>query len=195
MHPDRAELVASVLSRLSLAWSCPDLAAGTAVRFSSRLTRSVARADPLRSAITVSSKLPAEQAIVDEVICHEAAHLLAFARVGRSEKPHGPTWQALVREGGHEPRLRLAAAFAGPDDSSSVGSGAGGGAGAGRPATAGSSQGRPRRFRPHCLVCDFSRVAGRRMSAWRCGDCVAAGLAGKLAIVELPVAAKLPVDA
>lgn len=168
------------LRRLGEIWSCPDLVDRTSVRFSSRLTRAVGRADPDRALITLAASLPADGELLDEVLCHELAHLVAHARVGRSEPPHGPTWQALVREGGHSPALRtsglsakargqLAAAFTA------------------LPSTAQAKE--PRRFHHTCPVCSYSRIARRRMSRWRCADCVSAGLDGVLDIQSVPAQA------
>ena len=41
------------------------------------------------------------------------------------------------------------------------------------------------RFAHTCTVCQFRRIANRRVTTWRCPDCYAAGLPGDLAIEKL----------
>ena len=173
MTTDRANLASRALARFGVLWGCPELAAATAVRFSPRLRRSVAQAWPARSLITISSTVPPDPELLDEVICHEFAHLVAHRRIGLNEPPHGPTWRALVREGGHAPALSLDGSRLASSESDSttrvrVGPG---------PAVQVGQ-----RFRHQCPVCDFSRIAARRVTAWRCRDCLASGLDGLLII-------------
>jgi len=160
----RAGQIAAALSRLGTVWSCAALVDRTTVRFSTRLTQSVARADVARSVVTLSASLLSDSKVLDEVLCHEVAHLVAHARVGRAEPPHGPTWQELVRQGGHVPALRISLLARTSESQSQA------------PAS--------RRFVHRCLVCSFIRVSRRRMPHWRCRDCVDAGLDGTLAIQE-----------
>jgi hypothetical protein len=84
--------------------------------------------------------------------------------VGCSERPHGPTWQRLVRAAGYEPTLRL------PVDANE------------------QDERAPRqrlRFTHSCPVRHFTRTAKRRMPAWRCADCAAVGLDGQLEITPV----------
>jgi hypothetical protein len=142
----------------------PDLAAGVSVRFSSRLKRTLGRADGSTGRVVLAGFLMDDPVLCDMALCHELAHLAAFRLVGSSEAPHGPTWKRLVRDAGHEPSLRVAI------DSRELPN----------PAP------KPvQRFRHYCPVCHFSRIAARRMPAWRCADCVAAGLDGRLEITSV----------
>ena len=152
------------VARLGSVWSVPRLPGTVSVVFSSRLTRSLGRADVRRRRITLVVDLTGTGAFVEEVLCHELAHIVAFDLVGESERTHGPTWQRLVREAGFVPTRRLQS-----------------------PATPRDSYARTprRRFVHRCPVCSFSRVASRRMPGWRCADCVRAGLDGHLDVTEI----------
>jgi predicted SprT family Zn-dependent metalloprotease len=152
------------IGELARLWSMPDLAASVSVRFSSRLTRSLGRADAATGRIALAALLAEDPALLDAALCHELAHLAAFRLVGTSEPPHGPTWQRLVRQAGHIPTLRL------PISQGDAGS---------RLATEAA------RFVHSCPVCQFTRIAARRMASWRCADCAAAGLDGRLEITPV----------
>ena len=95
------------VARLGSVWSVPRLPATVSVVFSSRLTRSLGRADVRRRRITLAADLTGTGPFVEEVLCHELAHIVAFDLVGDSERTHGPTWQRLVREAGFVPTRRL----------------------------------------------------------------------------------------
>ncbi len=41
-----------------------------------------------------------------EVLAHELAHLLVFARHGAKARHHGPEWAALMQQAGFQPRAR-----------------------------------------------------------------------------------------
>ncbi len=101
----------------------------------------------------------------DEIVCHEAAHLVVFERHGRGGRPHGREWQELMRRVGLAPRVRIQLA---PDD-------------AARSVRAAS----PRvQFEHRCPVCQMSRLARRPMSRWRCRACVRAGRSGRLEVLR-----------
>jgi predicted SprT family Zn-dependent metalloprotease len=38
--------------------------------------------------------------ILEEVLCHELAHVAVYRLHGRSVRPHGPEWKRLVRQVG-----------------------------------------------------------------------------------------------
>jgi predicted SprT family Zn-dependent metalloprotease len=151
------------IAQLAELWSIPELAGVVEVRFSKRLTRSLGRADAATGRIALAAFLEEEPALCDAALCHELAHLAAFRLVGPTERPHGPTWRRLVRAAGHEPTLRLLVEANGA-----------------RPTTR-----RRHRFTHCCPVCHFTRTAARPMPAWRCADCTAAGLDGRLDITRV----------
>ena len=150
------------IARYAELWALPNLCETVSMRFSARLSKSWARTNLGTRTITLAVTLRSDPARLEEVLCHELAHIVAYDWIGRREGPHGPTWKELVRIGGFEPRLRLAY---GDDAPRAI-------------------VRRPSRFLHRCPVCDFSRVAARPIRAWRCADCVAAGLGGLLVITE-----------
>jgi len=98
-------------------WAADDLAAKITVEFSSRMTRSLGRCYPERNLIRIAQfVLEDSDALVQEVLCHEAAHLAAHHLHGSSIRPHGPEWKALMERAGFPPsvRYRRVALFAPP---------------------------------------------------------------------------------
>ena len=149
------------VAELTTLWGVPGAAHTIIVQFSPRLTRSLGRADSISGRISLASCLQSDPVLLDHALCHELAHLVAFRRVGQSERVHGPTWQALMRLAGYEPVLRLAMPSVSTSKTKAI---------------------RERRYRHRCPICQATRIAARRMPAWRCADCVAAGLDGRLDI-------------
>lgn len=141
-----------------LLWGAPELGSSVAIQFSNRLRTSLGRTRVDARRIRLHALLAhADEQLLDEVLCHELAHVVVYERFGRSAKPHGPEWAALMRQAGFEPRLRI-----------SIGS-----------EMSPISEGR---FEHRCPVCQAVRYARRSMSNLRCKSCVDAGLDGKLLI-------------
>ena len=139
-------------------WGCSDLASSVVIQFSSRLKSSLGRTRVDVHKVSLNPLLTREnEQLLDEVLCHELAHIATYERFGASVKPHGPEWTALVRKAGFEPRLRHGVANA-------------------KLPTA------TRKFEHLCPVCQTVRYAKRSMTQWRCESCVDAGLEGKLLI-------------
>ena len=155
------ELLRTRVANLTALWEVSGAAQAIVVCFSPRLSRSVGRANFAKSRISLATWLQSDQTLLDQALCHELAHIIAFHLVGRSEPPHGPRWQTLMRLAGYEPSLRLAMTLAPASEIKSV---------------------HAHRYRHRCPTCGFTRTAGRRMVAWRCADCAAAGLDGRLEI-------------
>ena len=89
-------------------WAADDLAAQITVEFSSRMTRSLGRCYPERNLIRIAQfVLEDSDALVQEVLCHEAAHLAAHHLHGSSIRPHGPEWKALMLAAGYPPTVRF----------------------------------------------------------------------------------------
>ena len=75
-------------------WSTPDLATRTTIEWSPRLTRSLGRCYPERRLIRLAAFLEeSENALLEEVLCHELAHLAARELHGRHIRPHGSEWK------------------------------------------------------------------------------------------------------
>jgi len=158
-------------------WGVPGLMDALTIEFSSRFRTSLGLCRPAQGRIRLAvGLLDAEGpavgggSLLEEVLCHELAHVAVHRLHGREAKPHGPEWKRLVREAGFEPRLRIQ-----------------------NKEVHGTSQGpegartlpRPR-WEHRCPVCQARRVAGRPVRQWRCVACRGAGLSGKLVITKLP---------
>ena len=159
------------LSQLFELWGVTELSEEATVEFSTRMTRSLGRCYPTRSLIRIAARLRDEPPnILNEVLCHEGAHLAAFRLYGPAAKPHGKEWQDLVKKAGFPPSPRMRV-----DARSSLA---------------------PRRrkiihYEHRCPVCQASRAARRPMRRWRCASCREAGLEGLLEIRSWPAPAEV----
>lgn len=164
------EFIKACLENWQQLWEIPELVTRLHVRFSPRLRTTWGRTQPARGVITLAKALetgPREH--LEEVLCHEAAHVAAHMKHGRGARPHGPEWAALVELAGFSPMRALRI---------------------GAPSV---SQGQPRTLFEHrCTVCQFRRLARRPVHAWRCAECVGAGLPGTLTITRIPQEGALP---
>ena len=155
--------MAQLTQQLGALWGVR-LAGLTVVR-NPRLRTTRARYLPLERRLEVST--PAARALHPErVLIHELAHAAAVELYGRKVRPHGKEWAALI-----ETAERAGFRMATPRESS-----------ANRPTRRPSNA----HFDHVCPVCQFRRIAKRRVTTWRCPDCRAAGLPGHLAIERRP---------
>lgn len=152
------------LGRWMRAWGLPGLESAISIEFNPRLRRAVARCSPKQFRITLNPRLQGWlRPRLTPILCHEAAHLAAFTLYGDTTRPHGAEWAALLHAVGFTPTTHC-------------------------PVLPGKSsvERNPRRssfrYEHRCPVCQQVRWARRRMTAWRCADCVAAGLSGELQI-------------
>ena len=144
-----------------LLWGRPELASSVIIQFSGRLRSSLGRTRVDVRRVRLNPLLAsANEQLLNEVLCHELAHIAIYERFGKSVKPHGPEWTALVQRAGFEPRLRHSVTGE-------------------KPSTA------AQRFEHLCPVCQAVRYAKRSMTQWRCESCVEAGLEGKLLITSV----------
>lgn len=155
---------APVVARCAEVWNEPGLSARLTLVVGQRLERSLGRCYPGRGLVRIARlvvDLPAQ--LRDEIICHEAAHLVVFERHGRGSRPHGTEWKDLMRSVGLTPRVRIQLASA--------------------EAALSARPGSARVLYEHrCPVCHAVRFARRRVNQWRCRECVAVGLPGLLEI-------------
>jgi len=155
------EIRTSILKFCKL-WDVEEIQDEIQVEFSTRLTHSLGRTQPLQKIIRLNTELRTTlNDHLEEVICHELAHVAAVYQHGASLKPHGKEWQALVMLAGYEPSVRMK--VNGQASPSKV----------------------SRRYKHLCPVCHSQSIGRTRMTRWRCPECVANGLSGELEIEEL----------
>jgi SprT protein len=156
------EGIEGMVERWGRLWGVGDLADSVTVEFSRRLRTSLGRCRPASGLIRLAERLQeVDPGPLEEVLCHELAHVAAFRLHGPRIRPHGPEWKALVSQAGFLPRARF------PGEALGV------------PPTP------PRFLYEHrCPVCRARRVARRTVRAWRCAGCLAAGRSGKLIVTK-----------
>ena len=171
------QTASNVLCRLEQIWNAPDLAASTRVLVSDRMTRSLARVRPDTRVIRIARPVvEGPRASLEEVICHEAAHIVAHSRAEKRIRPHGREWAALMEQAGYPPRARVDARLLGIEMPAKQGHGANAG---------GRARRRKRYIYDHrCPVCQNHRTSGRVVRSWRCGPCVDAGMKGELVVTR-----------
>jgi predicted SprT family Zn-dependent metalloprotease len=163
-----------LLERWGELWGVPDLPSRVTILPSARLRRSLGRCQPATGRISIrASLLDGDPRLLEEVLCHEAAHVAARVLAGPEARPHGAEWRELVRAAGFEPRVRRAG--------DAGGAGNAGGAGDASPSTPRRASGRFA-YEHRCPVCQSVRYANTRRPRWRCLECDDAGLEGSLVI-------------
>lgn len=154
------------IAQWALLWKAPGLETRVSVSFSRRLRRSLGRCVPARGVVRLNMRLlRSRPELLDEVLCHEVAHVAAYELHGRRTRPHGREWAALMRAAGFEPRVRTLW----------------------RHDVVAAAARRPRRglrYEHRCPVCQTGRLARRPVRQWRCAACVRAGLDGRLVITK-----------
>lgn len=144
-------------------WDMADLAPRIDITYSKRLTKSLGRTRVDRRRIRLNADLAsADETLLREVLCHELAHVVVHELHGAGKAPHGREWRELMQRAGQEPRVRLSL----------------GRQGRGEPR-------KRRRYEHLCPVCQSMRTAARPITGWRCGQCRAAGLDGRLLVREV----------
>jgi len=147
-------------------WKVPGLARTVTVEFSPRLHRSWARVRLEARAISLNPELAhGSKRLLQEVLCHELAHVAVEERRTRTGARHGRDWAALIHAAGFVPARKL-----------------------GPPLPASARKTASALYEHWCPVCQMTRMARRPVTRWRCAGCVEAGLDGALRIrkVERP---------
>jgi predicted SprT family Zn-dependent metalloprotease len=148
-------------TKLFMLWGLPELVSCVEIQFSRRLRSTLGRTRVDTRRVRLNPALAeTSEGLLEEVLCHELAHIAVYERFGTKAKPHGPEWAGLVRQAGYEPRL--SATIDGEKKHTNE-----------------------LRFEHLCPVCQIVRYAKRPMTSWRCGGCVDAGLEGRLLIRSL----------
>jgi predicted SprT family Zn-dependent metalloprotease len=151
------EIVRAHLASLADAWKYARVAR-LDVAVNPRLRSTLARWIPPSNVIEISAAAKARGArALQEILAHEAAHVVVWDQSGQAAQPHGPEWAAVMRAAGFEPRATLIRC--------------------GHRRGGGSDTVRIRHF---CPVCHFSNFGKRRMRRWRCPECRTIGLEGNL---------------
>lgn len=89
-------------------WKLDHLVPEIEMRLSTRMTRTIGSANLTKNRMTFAVWLfDQPQAVIDEVLCHEAAHLAVHHLYGQGVRPHGREWQALMSRAGVMPRVRI----------------------------------------------------------------------------------------
>ena len=165
MSPTQAQRqpksLAALTKQLGTLWGL-SLAGLTVVR-NNRLRTTVARYLPVKRQLELSG-LVANARRWRCVLVHELAHAAAVELYGRRVKPHGKEWVALVESAeraGVVPNPRRVALRKKPITSVTT------------------------RFAHTCPVCQFRRIAKRRVTTWLGPECHANGLPGDLVIEKL----------
>lgn len=148
---------------LAVAWKQPHVAK-LRLLTNKRLRSTLARYVGSSGVIELNPAVLARtRKVQKEIVCHEAAHAVVWRRYGKTSRPHGEEWRALIVAAGFEPRATLVRC---------------------------GEQGRRRRsvleFSHICPTCHFTRRAKRRMTRWRCPECRSIGLEGVLRIERRP---------
>ena len=155
-------------------WPIPELRDAGRLQFNPRLTRTIARWVLATRRLEVGSRFFESDRNQTAILCHEYAHAAAVLRFGPAVRPHGIEWQQFIQAAGFEPVARHR----------------------GVPPAAIRSPGRRRvrsvMFEHRCLVCQSVRLGRRKMTRWRCAQCVQDGLSGDLSIRALQVVGAVP---
>lgn len=151
------------LSSWAAAWRTPGLEKRIRLELSPRMRVALGRALPREKLVRINAAIVEHHpALVEEILCHEAAHVAVHELYRDYRQPHGPEWQELMRLAGFEPRVRMELASPLPGS-------------------------RAKNVWEHqCPVCQARRTARRPVYRWRCAACVGAGLSGELTITKRP---------
>lgn len=159
-RPAQAELSLRhqrLLARWLKTWRVSRLARDLRVEFSPRLRRAFGRCYQSEALIRLTpSLLGAQSYLMEEVLCHEAAHAAVYARFGGDCSPHGPEWRQMMEMVGFEPRVRIPVLVREGSGLRSAGRG-------------------PAYFVHRCPVCRSSRKASRPTQRLRCERCTKGG--------------------
>jgi len=163
---------ARIVRRCARRWNVAQLLqTPPTIKVSTRLKRRLAVASPLKNRVHFNvCLLECDIGFIEEIVCHEVAHLVAYLIHGPRIKPHGKEWRELVIAAGHRPVVRYKTLSWSQSGAASVS---------------------PKTMYVHtCPACHFSRRAKRAMRQWRCPVCRALGLEGHLCITTVPVREK-----
>ena len=132
-----------------------------------RLRRSLGTYRASRAEITIAGWLVDEPTpLLDEVLCHEAAHAAVRLIHGDGVRPHGPEWRDFMAMAQMPARVRIPASEL--------------------PCSRQSELTKARVWEHRCPVCQATRFAKTRVTRWRCRHCRESGYSGELVIERVP---------
>ena len=89
-------------------WGTPGLTESVTVEFSRRFKSSLGLCRPIQGRIRLAAHLrEGNGELLEEVLCHELAHVAVYRLHGRRARPHGREWKSLMSRAGFEPRVRF----------------------------------------------------------------------------------------
>jgi predicted SprT family Zn-dependent metalloprotease len=158
--------LARTIQRWAVLWHVTGLRDRVRIHFNARLRTTIARWVVASSRLEISSRFFDARRDQRQILCHELAHAAAVLKFGRAIRPHGPEWRHFVRVAGFQPMTHLVSHRAGRPTSKLAGV---------LPI-----------YEHRCVVCQAVRYARKRITNWRCVECVGAGLDGALKISIAP---------
>jgi predicted SprT family Zn-dependent metalloprotease len=158
--------LARTIQRWAELWRVAGLRECITVHFNARLRTTIARWVIASSRLEVSSRFFDARRDQRQILCHELAHAAAVMKFGRAVRPHGPEWRDFVLVAGFQPMIHLVSHRAGHPTSKVAGV---------QPI-----------YEHRCVVCQAVRYARKRVTNWRCVECVGTGLDGALKIRIVP---------
>ena len=148
-------------------WGVPQLGKQVGLRTSSRFQRSLGSYRAARAEITLAAWLVESSSdLLEEVLCHEAAHAAAHFVYGERIRPHGPEWRGFMTQADMPARVRIPATEL--------------------PESRQLSLSKSREWEHRCPVCQATRLARTRVTRWRCSGCRDEGRTGELVIERVP---------
>ena len=151
-----------LLTKWARLWGVPSLAQ-VEVASNIRLRSCLGRCFPKLHRIELNTSLfRKDRQHLNQVLCHEAAHIAAYALSQEESRPHGPRWILLMKKAGFKPETTISLNRCVPYEHRSKVS--------------------DKIFEHYCSVCRFVRFARKPIPRWKCRTCVSAGLSGDLKI-------------
>jgi len=154
--------LARTIQRWAELWRVAGLRECITVHFNAHLRTTIARWVIASSRLEIGSRFFDARRDQRQILCHELAHAAAVTKFGRAVRPHGPEWRHFVRVAGFQPMTHVVSHRAGRPTSKVAGV---------LPI-----------YEHRCVVCQVVRYARKRVTNWRCVECVDTGLDGALKI-------------
>jgi len=163
-HGQFNQRIVACLAECASLWGTPELPSVVNIMLTRRLRSSLGRSRPAQKTVSLNlNALERDPSRLEEVLCHELAHIAVHLRCGPSAKPHGQEWADLVKMAGVAPRVRALSTD---------------------PLPARRTQASRPFYEHRCPVCQTVRYARRPVASWRCAECLDTGLSGEMVITR-----------